>query len=382
MRKKENYNPLIAAALGLTLAIVATFQVYALQEPARLETKNKREHLILVTQGRSLYEENCVMCHGPDGEGVDGPALNDSNLLAKTSNDTMFSVISSGVPNTEMPAWNQQHGGPYTDQEIRQLVTFIREWEENAPDREEMAMMGDAVNGLVIFNDTCVICHGEQGTGTNFAPALDNPERLSALDDEWYVETISDGRPAKGMPTWGTVLSPIQIRDLVALLRAWERGETVELPGPEEHLHEAMHMLGHGDVESAIHELEEAAEVAEGDMLTAIENAIHALNTGDIDAGQAFIEEAESHGGHSGGMDMDGMDMDMNEQAVQPGQNEAQSALEDIEIGSIDSALAKLRVGLVLAQGELKETIEHAIEELEAGDIDEAQSVLEAVLNH
>ena len=162
MRKKENYNPLIAAALGLTLAIMATFQVYALQEPARLETKNKREHLILVTQGRSLYEENCVMCHGPEGEGVDGPALNDSNLLAKTSNDTMFSVISSGVPNTEMPAWNQQHGGPYTDQEIRQLVTFIREWEENAPDREEMAMMGDAVNGLVIFNDTCVICHASR----------------------------------------------------------------------------------------------------------------------------------------------------------------------------------------------------------------------------
>ncbi len=384
MRKKENYNPLIAAALGMTLAIVVTFQVYAFREPARLETENQREHLILVTEGRSLYEENCVMCHGPEGEGVDGPALNDSNLLAKTSNTTLFSVISSGVPNTEMPAWNQQHGGPYTDQEIRQLVTFIREWEEDAPDREEMAMMGDSVNGLVIFSDTCAICHGELGTGTNIAPALNNPERLSALDDEWYIETISEGRPAKGMPTWGTVLSPIQIRDLVALLRAWERGETVELPGPEEHLHEAIHMLGHGDMDAAIHVLEEAAEVAEGEMLTAIENAINSLNTGDVEAAQSFIEEAEALGGHSGEMDMDGMDMDMDmdQEAVQPGENEAQAALEDVKIGSIDSAIAKLRVGLVLAQGDLKEAIEHAIEELEAGNIDEAQSELEAVLNN
>lgn len=376
MRKKENYTPLIAAALGLTLAIVVTFQVYAIREPNRLDGENQQEQLILITEGRSLYEENCALCHGPDGEGVDGPPLNDSNLLSETSNQTLFSVISSGVPNTEMPAWNQIHGGPYTDQEIRQLVAFIRNWEEDAPDRQDMAMMGDPVNGLVIYSDTCTICHGEQGAGTNAAPALNNPERLSALDDEWYIETISEGRPAKGMPTWGTVLSPVQIRDLVALLRAWERGETIDLPGPEVHLHEAMHMLGHGDAGAAVHELEEAAEIAEGDTLTAIENAINAINAGDIESAQAYIEEAETLGGHDGEMDMD-----MGEVPPQPGQQEAQAALEDIKIGSIDSALTKLRVAFVLAQGDLKEAIEHAMEDLEAGNLEEAESVLEAELN-
>lgn len=375
MRKKENYTPLIAAALGLTLAIVVTFQVYAIREPNRLDGEKQQEQLILITEGRSLYEENCALCHGPDGEGVDGPPLNDSNLLSETSNQTLFSVISSGVPNTEMPAWNQIHGGPYTDQEIHQLVAFIRNWEEDAPNRQDMAMMGDPVNGLVIYSDTCTICHGEQGAGTNAAPALNNPERLSALDDEWYVETISEGRPAQGMPTWGTVLSPVQIRDLVALLRAWDRSETVELPGPEAHLHEAVHMLGHGDPEAALHELEEAAEISEGDTLTAVENAINAINAGDIESAQAFIEEAEALGGHNGEMDMD-----MGEESPQPGQQEAQAALDDIKIGSIDSALTKLRVALVLAQGDLKEAIEHTIEDLEAGNIEEAEKTLEAGL--
>lgn len=378
MRQKENYASLVAVALGLTLAIIATFQVYALREPTRIANDAKREQLVMVTEGRTLYEENCAMCHGEDGEGVDGPALNDSNLLANTADPTLFSVIGSGVPNTEMPAWSQRHGGPFTDQQINQLVALIRNWEANAPDRQAMALMGDPINGLVIFSGTCAICHGEAGAGTEVAPSLSDPERLSQFDDEWLVETITDGRPSKGMPTWGTVLSPIQVRDLVALLRVWEKGEIVELPGPEEHLHEAIHMLGHGDNEAALHELEEAAEVAEGEMMNAIERAIEALNNGDADAATAVIEEAESLSAHDDSMENG--EMDMGEEVMQPGQQEAQAALDEIKMGMTDSALAKLRVALVLAQGDLKEAIEHAIEDLEAGKAEEAQSILENAL--
>jgi cbb3-type cytochrome c oxidase subunit III len=377
MRQKENYTPLVAIALGLTLAIFASFQVYALREPTRIADDTKREQLIMITEGRTLYDENCSLCHGEEGEGVDGPALNDSNLLSSTADPTLFSVISSGVPNTEMPAWSQQHGGPFTDQQISQMVAFIRDWEANAPDRQAMAMMGDPVNGLVIFSGTCTICHGEAGSGTELVPSLNDPNRLSQFDDEWFVETISEGRPSKGMPTWGTVLSPIQIRDLVALLRAWEKGETVNLPGPEVYLHEAIHMIGHGNSEAALHELEEAVEVAEGEMLTAIERAIQALNQGDTDAATAAIEEAESLGDHSG-MEMDGMDM--GEETMQPGQQEALAALDEIKMGMADSALTKLQIALVLAQGELKEAIEHAISDLKAGRVDEAQNILEKAL--
>ena len=36
MRPKENHTPLVGAAFGLTLAILASFQVYIFREPARL----------------------------------------------------------------------------------------------------------------------------------------------------------------------------------------------------------------------------------------------------------------------------------------------------------------------------------------------------------
>lgn len=289
MRSDENYTRFYTVALILTLAILGSFQLYIIREPARIAADEKRDALVAVTAGRSLFVENCAMCHGEEGEGVDGPPLNDSGFLRNTADQTIFSLTSSGVPGTEMPAWSQVHGGPFTDEQVRQLVAFIRAWEAEAPDRQAEAMAGDPANGLAIFNSTCIVCHGENGTGTEQAPALNDPQRLAQFGDEWYVETISAGRPAQGMPTWGTVLAPEEIRDLVALLRAWQRGETVEGPGATEAVAEAIHMLEHGDLHAAAHALEEASTGASGELLAALQTAVEALEAGDAAAAEEAL---------------------------------------------------------------------------------------------
>ena len=294
MRPRENYTPFVAVALALTLAIMVSFQIYIFREPARIAADEAHDKSQAVDEGRSLFGTYCITCHGKQGEGVDGPPLNDKQFLTDTNDQTIFSLISSGVPGTEMPAWNQSLGGPLTDQQVSQLVAFIRNWEPTAPDRHAEAQQGDPAQGLVIYESTCVVCHGENGQGTDRAVALNDPARLAQFDDEWYATTIAEGRPAKGMPTWGTVLSPQQIRDLVALLRAWQRGETVSLPGPGEHLHNAAHALEHGEVADAERHLEEAAKVASGKQLDLINQALAALKKGDtVTAGQ-IIETAES----------------------------------------------------------------------------------------
>jgi len=232
MRPSENYSPFVAVAFVLTIAILASFQVYIFREPARIAGDEADQKSTDIFEGNVLFSTYCSVCHGKQGEGDVGPALNDKPFLASTDNDTIFSVISSGVPGTEMPAWNQVHGGPMTDQEVQQIVTYIRNWEPNAPDTQTVVSAGDPAQGLKIYDSTCIVCHGETGTGTERAPALNDPIKLAQFNDDWYSSTITDGRPAQGMPTWGTVLSPEQVRDLVALLRAWGNGETVELPIP------------------------------------------------------------------------------------------------------------------------------------------------------
>lgn len=282
MHSDENYTRFYATALVLTLVILSSFQFYIAREPSRIAADEKRDALIAVTAGRALYAENCAMCHGQEGQGVDGPALNDSGFLSDTPDQTIFSLISSGVPGTEMPAWSQGHGGPFTDEQVRQLVAFIRAWEPHAPDRQAKAMVGVAASGLTIYNSTCIVCHGPDGEGTQRAPALNDAERLAQLNDEWYAETISAGRPAQGMPTWGTVLAPEEIRDLVALLRAWERGESVEGLDATEAVAEAMHMMEHGDLHAAAHALEEGIAGASGEVLSAMQAALEALEAGDV----------------------------------------------------------------------------------------------------
>lgn len=376
MRPKENHTPLIGSAFGLTLAILITFQVYNFREPARRAADEAHDRLLAVSAGRALFAENCAMCHGEEGEGVDGPALNDRTFLTGTGDGVIFNLISSGVPGSEMPAWNQAYGGPFTDQETRHLVAFIRGWEPNSPDRQAEAMKGDPVNGLVIFSSTCFACHGEGGQGTDRAPALNDPTKLMQFDDEWYADTIANGRPAQGMPTWGTVLSPTEIRDVVGLLRAWQRGDTIALPGPETHLHEAAHGLSHGDVEDAIAHVEEASKVAAGDGLAAINEALAALQAGDLAAASEALERAEALVGEGGSMP----GMDMGGESARPGEKEAMAALAELRRGMVDTAVPKLKVALALASGELKEAIEHALEDLQAGKPYEAREVLEEAL--
>ena len=115
---------------------------------------------------------------------------------------------------------------------------------------------------------------------------LNDPTKLAKFDDAWYIDTIANGRPAKGMPTWGTVLAPSQIRDLVALLRAWQRGETVNLPGLAQQLGDAARALDRGDSAVAQRALEDAAKVAAGDQLKAINDSLAALKQGDLAAAQ------------------------------------------------------------------------------------------------
>lgn len=379
MRLRENYTPLVGTAFGLTLAILFSFQVYLLREPGRIARDIARDQAAAKSAGGELFVQNCASCHGDNGEGVDAPALNDKRFLSETHDDVIFNIINSGIPVTEMPAWNLAHGGPFTDQQVRQLVAFIRNWEATAPDRREQAQEGDPAKGLAIFSSTCFACHGDNGQGTSKAPALNDAMKLARFDDEWYAETIANGRPSKGMPTWGTVLSPAQIDDIVALLRAWQHGETVNLPGPGEHLHEAAHALEHNETEDAEHHLEDAEKAATGERRAIIQEALMALRAGDLSAAREAIEKAEaSESGEHSEESMPGIET--GGKPTQPGEVVARSALDDLKMGMAEDAIPKLETALALAQGNLREVIEHALEDLLAGNTDEARDVLEQAL--
>jgi mono/diheme cytochrome c family protein len=282
MRSRENHTPFVGAAFGLTLAILAVFQIYLWREPARIQAVEAADRLAAEAAGRELYAENCVACHGANGEGRVGPPLNSRELLKATSDETLFSLTRTGVPGTVMPAWGQAGGGPFTDEQLTQLVTFIRAWEPTAPEIIPVADTPDPVRGATIFAGTCFICHGENGQGTDRAPALNDPARLKDFNDAWYRNTIAYGRPAKGMPTWGTVLSPAQINDLVALLAAWRQGQEVKaVISLEKHLTSALFALRGFDAADVVYHLTAAQAQADSTLARGIQEVLNLLEARD-----------------------------------------------------------------------------------------------------
>jgi mono/diheme cytochrome c family protein len=76
-------------------------------------------------------------------------------------------------------------------------------------------------NGWKMFEVYCTRCHGEDAVGSSFAPALKHsvgPD--GSIDHKAFWLTVTFGRPAKGMPTWGNLLSPEQKEDIWNYLRA------------------------------------------------------------------------------------------------------------------------------------------------------------------
>jgi mono/diheme cytochrome c family protein len=75
-------------------------------------------------RGAMVFDENCILCHGPNGEGRLAPRLqidwasNRPDLLVK-------SIVENGIAGSTMPAWSQEKGGPLTKEEIKDTVAFL-----------------------------------------------------------------------------------------------------------------------------------------------------------------------------------------------------------------------------------------------------------------
>lgn len=75
-------------------------------------------------QGALLFDENCAVCHGPDGLGRVGANL--SRTWSAIRPDLgIKATISNGIVGSFMPAWSQANGGPLSEAQINDLTAFV-----------------------------------------------------------------------------------------------------------------------------------------------------------------------------------------------------------------------------------------------------------------
>jgi mono/diheme cytochrome c family protein len=109
-----------------TLAIPGEFQ------DLRIPSKNNTADAI--AQGKQLFEVECAMCHGIGGRGDSAlgqtqypPAADlTKNRTRQKTDGQLFWLIAHGINLTGMPAWGTNYGGANTDDEIWNMVAYIR----------------------------------------------------------------------------------------------------------------------------------------------------------------------------------------------------------------------------------------------------------------
>jgi len=83
------------------------------------------------SRGAPLYAANCATCHGPNGEGAEGPALANPVLQRAATDTYLVETIGRGRARTSMPpfrAGSTTHR-QLSEDEIHDVVAFVRQWE-------------------------------------------------------------------------------------------------------------------------------------------------------------------------------------------------------------------------------------------------------------
>jgi len=122
--------------------------------------------------GEYEFRINCALCHGLGARGGGrGPDLTRAQKKHAHSDAEMFQVISNGIPGTAMPAnGTNGQGVGMTDDEIWQIVTYIRSLEMKAPAKA----LGNPAHGKELFygDANCSLCHMVNGKGGRLGPEL------------------------------------------------------------------------------------------------------------------------------------------------------------------------------------------------------------------
>jgi putative heme-binding domain-containing protein len=138
--------------------------------------------------GESQFRANCAFCHGLGARGGGrGPDLTRAHKRHGNADGDLFRTINQGVPGTAMPPNGAtQQGVGMTDDEIWQVITYIRSVEKKA----SADVAGDAAHGKELFfgSAACANCHMAQGKGGRLGPDLTTTG--SARSTEYLVESV------------------------------------------------------------------------------------------------------------------------------------------------------------------------------------------------
>lgn len=139
VRQSANARWVGFLAVVVIILFVSLYWFYELGAPAgltkaRLATEIDAQQVAKVERGYNIYEANCARCHGEDGEGGAGPALNRQDKLFAHLNEAYIRNVLTvggryvcGNPLSQMPVWSDEGNppGPLNYRQVDELIAFL-----------------------------------------------------------------------------------------------------------------------------------------------------------------------------------------------------------------------------------------------------------------
>ena len=162
----------LGSSLVLLTIVAVTLPLYWLGEPGRHEGRDLDTWRIFTNRGEDIYLNGaqCVSCHGAEGAGGvvstaitsesgefvaqvnwKAPALD--TLLSRHTEDEVLHVLNFGR-NGVMPAWGGGGGGPLTDQQLEEVIFYLRSVQLEEEQIRDQVSSGVDAGARELISDT------------------------------------------------------------------------------------------------------------------------------------------------------------------------------------------------------------------------------------
>lgn len=173
-------------------------------------------------EGKQLYENNCITCHGRNADGVEdrGPSL-----LGVGEAAVEFQVSTGRMPMTRQEAQAQAKPPRWEGDELARNVAALSAYIQELGGGPQMpagtdlaaTAEGAVARGGELYRINCSSCHAYSGGGGALSNGASAPSLAEATDRQIYAAMLSG---PQNMPVFGdNQLTPEQKAEVIAFIQ-------------------------------------------------------------------------------------------------------------------------------------------------------------------
>jgi ubiquinol-cytochrome c reductase cytochrome c subunit len=168
-------------------------------------------------QGKRLYDQSCVTCHGRNAQGVEGRA---PSLIGVGSAAVEFQVETGRMPAARPQQAQVERKQPqFTDDQARQLGAYVQSLGggPEVPAGNNLHEGADLARGGELYRVNCSSCHAFSTNGGALSSGKYAPSMELSTDRQIYAAMLTG---PQNMPVFGdNQLTPEEKRDIIAYIQ-------------------------------------------------------------------------------------------------------------------------------------------------------------------